>query len=143
MDGGRSVKGIVMSFSDRLPVEYYECYPPGQIRQKNKGVSLLDGRTSRVGFLNDDIVLDAQALERMIVFWNGCEPDTAGVSFNIVNGPPYRFSWVKALMGMSSPRQGRVLRSGYNVATTPVGCSLKHSGLCGGAMVWRKEIKII
>jgi len=140
VDGGRSVKDIVMSFSDRLPVEYWECHPPGQIRQKNKGVSLLDGRTSLVGFLDDDIVLEPKALERMITFWNECEPDTAGVSFNIVNSPSYRYSWVKALMGMSSPKQGRVLRSGYNVATTPVDSHLKTQWLCGGATVWRREI---
>lgn len=140
VDGGRSVKDIVMSFSDRLPVEYCECHPPGQIRQKNKGISLLNRRTSLVGFLDDDIVLEPEALERMMTFWNECEADTAGVSFNIINSPSYRYSWVKALMGMSSPQQGRVLRSGYNVATTPVDSHLKTQWLCGGATVWRKEI---
>jgi glycosyltransferase involved in cell wall biosynthesis len=140
VDGGRSVKDIVMSFSDRLPVEHCECHPPGQIRQKNKGISLLNRRTPLVGFLDDDIVLEPEALERMMTFWNECEADTAGVSFNIVNGPSYRYSWVKALMGMSSPKQGRVLRSGYNVATTPVDSHLKTQWLCGGATVWRKEI---
>lgn len=140
VDGGQSVRDIVMSFSDSLPVEYYTCFPPGQIRQKNKGVSLLNDQTRLVGFLDDDIVLYPQALERMIIFWNWCEPDTAGVSFNIVNGPSYRYSWVKALMGMSSAKQGRVLRSGYNVPTTPADSHLKVQWLCGGATVWRREI---
>ncbi len=45
VDGGQSVKDIVMGFVDRLPVEYYECHPPGQIRQRNMALSLLDGRT--------------------------------------------------------------------------------------------------
>lgn len=140
VDGGKSVKDIVMSFSDSLPVEYYECYPPGQIRQKNFGISLLDDRTPLVCFLDDDIVLEPQALKSMISFWNKCEKDTAGVSFNIVNNPPYRYSWAKALIGMSSPKQGRVLRSGYNVATSPVTSDLKTQWLCGGATVWRQEI---
>jgi hypothetical protein len=43
-------------------------------------------------------------------------------------------------MGMSSPQQGRVLRSGYNVATTPVDSHLRTQWLCGGATVWKREI---
>ena len=42
VDSGESVKDVVMHFSDRLPVEYYECYPPGQIRQ-GKMPALRDG----------------------------------------------------------------------------------------------------
>lgn len=140
VDGGQSVKDIVVSFSGRLPVEYYECHPPGQIRQRNMAISLLDDRTPLVGFLDDDIVLEPRALEAMITFWNKCEPDTAGVSFNIVNNPPYRHSWMRAVIGMSSPQQGRVLRSGYNVTTSPVTSDLKTQWLCGGATVWKREI---
>ena len=140
VDGGQSVKDIVMGFVDRLPVEYCECHPPGQIRQRNMALSLLDGRTPLVGFLDDDIVLEPQALEKMVTFWNKCEPDTAGVSFNIVNNSPYRHSWMRAVIGMGSPQQGRVLRSGYNVAASPVDIDLKVQWLCGGATVWRQEI---
>jgi len=140
VDGGKSVRNVVMSFSDRLPVEYYECHPPGQIRQKNLGISLLDNRTPLVGFLDDDIVLEPQALESMVNFWNKCETDTAGVSFNIVNNPPYRHSWARALIGMSSKQRGRVLPSGYNVAITPADEDLKTEWLSGGATVWRNGI---
>lgn len=140
VDGGKSVRDVVRGFSDRLPVEYYECHPPGQIRQRNMAISLLDDQTPLVGFLDDDIVLEPQALEAMLTFWNKCEPDTAGVSFNIVNNSPYRHSWMRAVIGMSSPQQGRVLRSGYNVATSPVDIDLKVQWLCGGATVWKREI---
>lgn len=140
VNGGQSIRNIVMSFVDRLPVEYYECYPPGQIRQRNMAISQLDEKTPLVGSLDDDIVLEAKALEVMINFWNKCEPETAGVSFNIVNNPPYRNSLIKAVFGMSSFRQGRVLRSGYNVATTPASKDLKTEWLSGGATVWRQEI---
>lgn len=140
VDGGKSVEDIVMGFSPGLPVEYYECTPPGQIRQRNMAISLLDDRTSLVGFLDDDIVLEPQAIEAIVNFWNQCEADTAGVSFNIVNNPPYRHSWVKAVIGMSSLQQGQVTRSGYNVATTPAKIDLRTQWLCGGATVWRAEI---
>jgi len=35
VDGGKSIKSIVAGYSKLIPVEYMECFPPGQIRQKN------------------------------------------------------------------------------------------------------------
>jgi glycosyltransferase involved in cell wall biosynthesis len=140
VDGGQSVGSIVISYTGHLPVEYYEVYPPGQIRQRNKAISLLDSRTSLAAFLDDDIILEPNAIESVILFWNNCEPETAGVSFNIVNNPPFKHSWLKSLIGMSSPEQGKILTSGYNVAISPVNKNIRAQWLCGGATVWRKEI---
>jgi len=140
VDGGNSIHNIIKQFADRLPVEYYECRPPGQIRQKNMGISVLDERTSLVCFLDDDIVLETEALQAMINCWNNCEPETAGISFNIVNNPAHRYSLPLSLLGMSSPYQGRVLRSGYNICTSPVSSNLRTEWLPGGATVWRQGI---
>jgi glycosyltransferase involved in cell wall biosynthesis len=140
VDGGDSIENIVLGFGDKLPVEYYECKPPGQIRQKNIGISLLDERTPLVGFLDDDIVLEPGALESLITCWTDSEPETAGISFNIINNPPHRHSVPLSLIGMSSPQQGRVLRSGYNVLTCPVVKNLRTQWLAGGATVWRQDI---
>lgn len=137
---GQSIEGIVLSFCDRLPVEYYYCDTPGQIRQRNLAISKLDDRTPLVGSLDDDLVVEDGAISAMIDFWNRCEPETAGVAFNIVNVPVYRFSWLKAMIGMSSREQARVLRSGYNVAGSPVEHDIRAQWLCGGATVWRTDI---
>ena len=140
VDGGQSVKDIVLAFGDRLPVEYCQCNPPGQIRQRNMGISLLNYQTPLIGFLDDDIVLEPQAIEAMITFWNKCADNTAGVSFNIISGRIYRHSWIRWIFGMSAPQKGRVLRSGYNVANSPDNIDLETQWLCGGATVWRKEV---
>lgn len=140
VDGGTSVRNVVMDFTDRLPVEHYICQPPGQIRQRNMGIGLLDDRTALVGCLDDDIVLLPTALEKMIEFWNRCPPDTAGISFNIVNMPPDRHTWLKGVMGLSSPAQGQVLPSGRNTPIFAVTTDLQTQWLCGGATVWRREI---
>lgn len=136
---GQDIGKLVRSYADRLPVEYHHCEPPGQIRQRNLAISLLDDGTPLVGSLDDDIVLMPDAVEAMIDFWNRAQADTAGVAFNILNNPPYRFSVFKALIGMDK-RQGCVLPSGYNVSTSPVSEDLKSDWLCGGATVWRQEI---
>ena len=136
---GQDIGHLVRSYADQLPVEYHHCEPPGQIRQRNLAISLLDDGTPLVGSLDDDIVLMPDAVAAMIDFWNRAPAETAGVAFNIVNNPPYRFSVFKALIGMDK-RQGCVLPSGYNVSTSPVSEDLKSDWLCGGATVWKQEI---
>lgn len=140
VNGGQSIEEMVMSFSGRLPVEYYECHPPGQIRQRNMGIALLDERTRLVGFLDDDIVLESGALEHMIAFWNRTEPHTAGVSFNITNQHSTLPKWAKGFFAMLFPRQGKVLPSGYQVSIENVRKDLKAQWLCGGATVWKQRI---
>ncbi|MBW2207013.1 MAG: glycosyltransferase family 2 protein [Deltaproteobacteria bacterium] len=140
VDGGSSIKSIVEAFSDRLPVEYYRCDPPGQIRQRNMGIALLDGSTPLVGFLDDDIVLVDGALLEMIAFWNRVGPNTAGVSFNIVSDHSSFPSWAKAVVKRILPRQGKVLSSGYHVSIENVDAHIKSQWLCGGATVWRQDI---
>ncbi|MBN1636146.1 MAG: glycosyltransferase [Deltaproteobacteria bacterium] len=140
VDGGKSIKTVVMGFSDSLPVEYYECYPPGQIRQRNMAISLLDKRTPLVGLLDDDIVLETNALEKIVNFWNRCEPNTAGVSFNIVNAPLEQCSWLKSAFLLGSPEPGRVLKSGMTSSNCNVSKDVKVQWLCGGATIWRQKI---
>jgi hypothetical protein len=129
-----------MRYAGRLPVEHHVCQPPGQIRQRNMGIALLDQRTPLVASLDDDIVLEAGAVAAMIAFWNRCEPDTAGVSFNIVNVPPEPRSRVKELLGLSAPEPGRVLRSGATTANTSVERDVRVQWLCGGATVWQLDV---
>jgi glycosyltransferase involved in cell wall biosynthesis len=140
VDGGQSAKDVVASFSDRLPVEYYECSPPGQIRQRNTGITKLKGVIPLVGFIDDDLVLEVDALEKMIDFWNRVEENTAGVGFNIVNVPPLRHSRFWGFLQMSSPRYGRVLSSGYNSAIHNVSEEIRTQWLGGGYTVWKREI---
>lgn len=140
VDGGKTAREVVMRFSDNLPVEYYECFPPGQIRQRNLALMKLDSRTPLVAFFDDDLVLKPQAIKEMIAFWNTVNPRTAGVSFNIVNSVPPTHTWFKGLVGLSGPIQGRVLRSGLNTSISSVPSNLKTQWLCGGATVWKLDI---
>lgn len=140
VDGGSSVREVVMGFADRLPVEHYICQPPGQIRQRNMGIGLLDERTPLVGCLDDDIVLLPAALEKMMECWNRCSSNTAGISFNIVNMPAEGHNWLKGLIGMSGPEPGRVLRSGRNTPIVSMATDRQVEWLCGGATVWKLEI---
>lgn len=140
VDGGQSVRDLVMSYADRLPVEHHPCIPPGQIRQRNLGISVLDDRTPLVACLDDDIVLEAGAVGTMIAFWNRCEPATAGVGFNITNTPPEPRTWIRDVFFLSGPVPGRVLKSGATTSNCQVTTDIRAEWLCGGATVWRLDI---
>ena len=140
VDGGESIKDLVLSFQERLPIEYYECRPPGQIRQRNMGISLLDDTKPLVCFMDDDIVLESNALENMIAFWNSREPDTAGIAFNIINAPRYTSSFIRRLLGSDPGGAGRVMKSGLNSSIGNVTADTRTQWLPGGATVWKLEI---
>ena len=135
---GANIEDVVASYGARLPVAYFYCDPPGQIRQRNLGIARLDASTPLVGFLDDDLVLEPDALERMIECWNRIEPDAAGVGFNIVNAPAYRAPWPASLL--PQPVTGRVLRSGYNTRIDAIERDIRTQWLGGGYTVWRREI---
>ena len=80
---GLNIEKIVLSFKDRLPVEYYHS-EPGQVRQRNLAISLLDDSTKLVASMDDDATYHKGAILEMINFWNSVELETAGVGFNIV-----------------------------------------------------------
>lgn len=140
VNGGECIKHVLVSYSNRLPLEYYECNPPGQIKQRNMGISLLDSSTPLVGTLDDDIVLMPNAVEEMLGYWNKIPLDTAAVSFNIVNCIPEKHTWLKGIIGLSGPTPGKVLRSGVNTPILSVHESISSQWVCGGATVWRLEI---
>lgn len=137
---GESIREIVANFSDQLMINYYDSELPGQIKQRNMGIQFLDARTKLVATLDDDIVLDPEAIEKMICFWNQCEPETIGVGFNIINESAHKHSWVKGLMGASVNQPGKILPSGWSTSICNVSHSVKTQWVNGGATVWRQDI---
>jgi hypothetical protein len=136
---GQNIGSVIGAFRESLPVEYVHSDTPGQIHQRNLGLSRLDDATPLVGLLDDDLVLEPDALERMIECWNRIEPDAAGVGFNIVNAPPYHTSWLGRLL-LPQPEPGRVLRSGYNTRIDAILHDIRTQWLGGGYTVWRHAI---
>lgn len=140
VDGAESAQAVVATFADRIPVEYFRCIPPSQIRQRNHGLAQLQARDRLIVFLDDDMVLEPEAIREMVRFWNIVEAETAGICFNIVNGEPERRTILNRLVGLTTIRSGVVLRSGLTTAVTHMDESIRVQWLPGGATVWRKEV---
>ena len=123
-------------------VSYLRVFPPSLTRQRNEGVKVLDEDITLAGYLDDDIVMESDAVEAMLRFWEHCPDDVGGSSFNITN--PGRVSLFGKLLGklfcFDDDRQGVILRSGFNTVVSPVLEDTHTEWLCGGATVWRRQI---
>ena len=82
---------------------------PGQIKQRNLGIELLDHNTRLVATLDDDVVLSTDCVSKIISFWNTAPSNTAGVGFNISNYPSHKSSFFQNTIGFNSSNPGRVL----------------------------------
>jgi glycosyltransferase involved in cell wall biosynthesis len=136
---GMDIQRMVMSFVNRIPVEYYSS-EPGQIKQRNKGISLLDESTKLVATMDDDAVFHKTSVSEMIKFWNSVEPETAGVGFNIINQVGHQHTWLRGLLKVSLPEAGKVLKSGRVTSIINVQNDISSDWLNGGATVWRQTI---
>lgn len=145
VDGGeKQVKKVTEEFAS-LNIKYIRCLPPSAARQRNVGTQALGTEITLIGFLDDDVVLEKDALKKMMEFWEKAPADLAGASFNMINHPSIFASWLKfqALpknLGFYSKQKGKVLSSGFH---TMIGFAKKNiyvQWLPTTAAVWRKEI---
>lgn len=69
VDGSNpDVSHVVAEFRE-LPLDYVRVYPPSLARQRNAGMARLAGDITLAGYLDDDIVLERDAVEAMMRFW--------------------------------------------------------------------------
>jgi len=140
VDSGGSSKNVVEKYLDNLDIDYVNTEVTGQLPQRKLGLGRLESHYNLVGFLDDDIVLEEDALSEMLKMWNSRDEKTAAISFNIVNSPAPRKSIIERLMLSGGSKEGAVLSSGYNVGYFPARENMEIQWTCGGATIWRKAI---
>jgi GT2 family glycosyltransferase len=140
VDGSEPPVRDVVDASRNLPTVYVREFPPSLARQRNAGMSRVDPGMTLAGYLDDDIVLERDAVQRMLEFWEGAKPDVGGAAFNITNNPQPGALVVKQLLGIDDARAGRMLRSGFPSTIPPQSVDLETDWLYGGATVWRREV---
>jgi GT2 family glycosyltransferase len=114
-------------------------------RQRNIGLDAVGSDATLVGFLDDDAVLEADAVAEMLRFWRLAGPDVAGAAFNMANHPPLDWPALKrsplaASFGLYSGRGGRVTSSGFQTMIGPVATTVSTEWLPSGAAVWRRDV---
>jgi len=123
-----------------LPLTYVRCFPPSLTKQRNAGLRALAPDATLVGYLDDDIVVESEAIRNLLAFWASAGPRVGGTSFNITNTEHHAPGLLYRAFLIDSRRRGVVLRSGYSTSVEPVAPATRVEWLCGGATVWRREI---
>jgi glycosyltransferase involved in cell wall biosynthesis len=134
-----TIKNIVDSFH-HLEITYITIYPPSLAIQRNAGMALLRKDITLAGYLDDDIILEKDAIKNMLKFWDKADSNIGGTVFNITNTLPPKWTRIKSIFFLDSPTPGKVLTSG---CTSILGNQKKNNSvdwLCGGATVWKREI---
>jgi GT2 family glycosyltransferase len=133
------IRHVVEAFP-RLGIDYVRVFPPSLAKQRNAGMLKLRADVTLAGYLDDDVVLETDAIEKMLEYWDRAGSDLGGTVFNITNTPPPNWVRVKGLFGLDHPVAGRVLPTGCTSILGNQITDIDVDWLCGGATVWRREV---
>ena len=145
VDGGlQAVESVTRDFP-QLNIRYLKVFPPSATTQRNIGVANASPKTTLIGFLDDDIVLQPDALEKMLEFWDRADGTLGGTAFNMLNHPKAQARVIKAMnvvevLGLYSRRPGIVMPSGFQTMIGKVSDSVRVMWLPGGAVVFRRGV---
>ena len=126
----------------RIPFTYRHVSQPSLTKQRNEGIRTLEDGISLVCFLDDDIEMEPDTVEKLLSFWQSGTENTGGTQFNIVNNPGRNplSKVITRIFCIDSSNPGKVLKSGFASAEVPLTKNIKSDWLCGGATVWRRDI---
>ena len=114
-------------------------------RQRNLGLEASGTDADLIGFLDDDVVLEENAVEEMLRFFGEFSPELGGAAFNMANHPAMDLPELKRTrlaesLGLYARRAGAVTPSGFQTMVGSVEATVWTDWLPSGASVWRREI---
>lgn len=136
-------EAVVRDFDGWLTVTYIRHWPPSAAAQRNAGIEAMVREVDLVGLIDDDVILDSEALE------NGCEAiervssDFIGFGMNpvgpgVMNGiGALRKSRPISCLGLYSPNTGGVAASGWHTRLVTVDEDTPVDWLTTCAAIWR------
>lgn len=146
---GSPVSQDVVNEFRQLNVQYVHVDRAGTSWQRNAGLAVLDPSCTLVGFFDDDVVLEPDALEKMLTFWETAPAEVGAAGFNFRNllAPETRRKWAlrplvrlyETLMLGEKPK-GKVLRSGFPTPIFPATEDIYTDWLETLALTLRREV---
>lgn len=140
VDGSNPDIRYVITEFPALSIDYVRVYPPSLSQQRNAGMQRLNPDITLAGYLDDDIVVESQAIEAMLDFWTTAGTDIGGAAFNITNAARPNWIRLKSLLLVDAALAGRMLPSGFPSTIGFQQADLDTDWLYGGATVWRREV---
>jgi glycosyltransferase involved in cell wall biosynthesis len=114
-------------------------------RQRNAGIDAVGPAIDLVGFLDDDAVLEENAVAEIVRLFSEFGPELGGAAFNMTNHPPLALAALKRTtlaeaLDLYARRRGAVTRSGFQTMIGRVEATGWADWLPTTAAVWRREI---
>ncbi len=112
---------------------------------RNRGAQEARPDVDLIAFLDDDIVLEPQAVEALLRFWEEAPEDLGGAGFNLLNHVPVYAGALKRLrltsrLGLYDSAKGAVLRSGFHTTMPDVQQDLYVRWLPSWAVVYSRKV---
>ena len=140
VDGsGVEVSWCVAEFPE-LNIDYVRLLPPSLSAQRNAGMAMLRAEITHAGYLDDDVVLELDAVYEMASFWGGAGLDVGGAAFNVVDGASSGSSALSWRSTVAGAGLGSIAPSGVVRELGEVQVNLETDWLCGGAQIWLREV---
>ena len=138
------IKEVVEKFPD-IPTDYVAVRPPSLPKQRNVGIGRLpqDLQGAQwVGFLDDDLVLEQDALEQVIKASRefSAQRPLGGIGMMITNTPEIRIQGWRRLFLLDDGIGGKLTCSGINTLPRKREDTVEVEWLCGGATFWHKKV---
>jgi len=115
----------------------------GQVKQRKLGIQKL-GRYKWICFLDDDIVLQPEAVRHMKNYLSSSKNSKLGaVSFNLINEKKHKKRLLSGLynsLGIMPANAGKISSSGCIGSIAAVEKTIKTEWVVGGATCWRSSI---
>lgn len=143
-DSGRCLEHIILPYSEKLNITYLKCPYKGQVLQRNYGYKYLSKKIKLIINLDDDNVLERDAIEKFLLAWNTevlkKGPKLVGMSFNIKNAPLQKKSVFRKIFFMQGIELQNVSKAGYAFSYLPAKSTNETSWLVGGSTGWLREV---
>jgi len=119
--------------------------PGSACLKRNAGFRAAQPDVDLIAFLDDDIVLEPEAVEALLRFWDEAPEDLGGAGFNLVNHLPVYAGALKRLrltsrLGLYDSAKGAVLRSGFHTTMPDVQQDLYVRWLPSWAVVYSRKV---
>jgi GT2 family glycosyltransferase len=140
VDGStKPIVGILNGFPN-LSLDYVRVIPAGLAKQRNAGMAKIQNDITVAGYLDDDLVLEPTATEKIISFWNETAPTTGGASFSIINQPYSSSKSFSSFFLLDHKQSGKMMSSSFQAQIPFVKTTVETDWLYGGATLWRREV---
>jgi hypothetical protein len=138
---GDDINDIVDKFKYKLNINYIHSDLSGQIYQRNLGKKEVNIHADFIGFLDDDVILNNVAMEKMMAYWETKDENTAGIGFNLIYQNYHRRPFLyKLLKSLKNTHPGNVMKSGLSISINNLSENIESQFLGGGYTVWRKKV---